>query len=1208
MSLFGALRASITGVASNSQAISHISDNIANINTVGYKRVDTKFSTFITEQNARTVYTAGGVRTTGVREIDQQGAISTTNYSTDLAISGDGFFVVTDKLQRLDNGEYIPGGEIMFTRSGEFRPDADGNLRNTDGMYVLAWPRSEDGTGFTETNYFVQMRAVNVTNQTYDPIPTTELNVGANLHSGAGTGYGNSFVTSLDVVDKRGAPHRLIFRFERSSDVNGNPVTLENGQSEWHVLTSVVNGDGERESGFFNPGNYFDEDNTKTYDVSNAAGEVHIASARFDSEGRLISLNDPIAAEAVSSAFNIDVDKNGVLDNIDTDGDGVGDLTGDLVVTSGSGGSNYVTIQEVYEHDADGDRIVDSVIVNLNAENLRLSGNSVATLYGTNGARVFGEVDLSDTTNPLITDRAQQVRIDVDNDGSIDYGAGPNEAVYLIDRDGDNLADAIRIDYNIDVDPVPDTYFDGVDDGTGVNGLVFNALNTGDAVIRGDNAYGIGRVNITGVGEANIANVRRVNHFGTNTGWDISGTPSVTVDAGAVITSNRLIAPGLTNAGDTVYGSPLTNAVTFTTLSTPGEFSFSAATVSLGGLGVVNPQVGDRYTVSIDTIAGATISLADDTPGAERWAADINGDGRFELTNLTLNGSRSAITAGTLTADQLRVEGYENSTVEVATTGASFTVSIDLDGDGNFDVTNSTIESNGNVGVGTNPNYFLGHSGPALAGAVDAVTAITLPSFTGASLTLTDAGSNTTPKLFTLSYSTNGNAVTIENVQGLDSDNDGIIDNVQFDAGNSLLIDIDDSSGHVLGNAAGSITLFEAGTTNELTFPLSSNTPLSTSLVDIQTGGVTIRNAILQDTDGGGNYDAILIPEETQGVTFDFFGTTLERVAINDGDRQYDHFAVLFESQNNLSVTGHGQLRVHASSTRDGSISTGARLNGNTASTMMQAITGNTLEVDLDVDGDGTLDIFNALLVDTDGDNRADALANISYDTVPRPEDDSAFSIAIGTERRAPQDANGNPVPRNGGGITGAFPNRVLEIGIDFDDNENTLGRNSDRQVIEVNFGSQYNAIDDTGGSDGLTQVWSSSQEGITNFLEHNGRAFSSLTSVDVQQDGTVEAFYDNGESRQTYQVPLVTFANPNGLRAMSGNIYLQTEESGLGLTRIPGAGGSGSINSSSLEEATVDLGEEFSNMIISQQAYSASTRLISTADTLLQELVSSVR
>ena len=135
----------------------------------------------------------------------------------------------------------------------------------------------------------------------------------------------------------------------------------------------------------------------------------------------------------------------------------------------------------------------------------------------------------------------------------------------------------------------------------------------------------------------------------------------------------------------------------------------------------------------------------------------------------------------------------------------------------------------------------------------------------------------------------------------------------------------------------------------------------------------------------------------------------------------------------------------------------------------------------------------------------------------------------------------------------------------------------------------------------GLTQYASQS---VTQSIATNGTTFGSLTNIDIDESGNVVANFDNGVSRQIAQVAIATFPNPNGLRAVSGNGYRVALESGAFNLKAPGTGGAGSLSPSTLESSTVDLSSEFTGLITTQRAYSASSKIITTADQMLEELI----
>jgi len=183
--------------------------------------------------------------------------------------------------------------------------------------------------------------------------------------------------------------------------------------------------------------------------------------------------------------------------------------------------------------------------------------------------------------------------------------------------------------------------------------------------------------------------------------------------------------------------------------------------------------------------------------------------------------------------------------------------------------------------------------------------------------------------------------------------------------------------------------------------------------------------------------------------------------------------------------------------------------------------------------------------------------------------------------------------------------NTTLPTQLDFLSSTNTgaLGANEfqwaaatgiDAQSITLDFGSPN-------APGGFTQYDSPSTLGSTNV---NGSAFGNFSSVDVDDEGYVFAKFTNGIVRKIYQIPVATFVNPDGLEAQSGGTFTVTPESGAYTLTAPGIGTAGNIASSTLESSNVDLATEFTNLITTQRAYSASSKIITTADEMLDEAI----
>ena len=119
-----------------------------------------------------------------------------------------------------------------------------------------------------------------------------------------------------------------------------------------------------------------------------------------------------------------------------------------------------------------------------------------------------------------------------------------------------------------------------------------------------------------------------------------------------------------------------------------------------------------------------------------------------------------------------------------------------------------------------------------------------------------------------------------------------------------------------------------------------------------------------------------------------------------------------------------------------------------------------------------------------------------------------------------------------------------------------------------------------------------------------NGTPVGVLTSYAISQKGEVEGVFSNGKTKILGQIATSIFANPAGLVKMGGNLYRSSANSGDPQVNKPGVGGNGGLQPGALEMSNVDLGKEFTNMIVTQRGFQANSRIISTTDQMLEELV----
>ena len=136
-------------------------------------------------------------------------------------------------------------------------------------------------------------------------------------------------------------------------------------------------------------------------------------------------------------------------------------------------------------------------------------------------------------------------------------------------------------------------------------------------------------------------------------------------------------------------------------------------------------------------------------------------------------------------------------------------------------------------------------------------------------------------------------------------------------------------------------------------------------------------------------------------------------------------------------------------------------------------------------------------------------------------------------------------------------------------------------------------------GAGGLTQYASAGGTTTINQIQQDGYSAGQLQSVAVNNSGLVVGTFSNGQNLNLAAVSLSHFNGPNFLKPLDGGAYAATDQSGVAI-----AGATGSIGGSAVEGSNTDIADEFTKLIVTQQAYSANTKVITTAQTMLQSLV----
>jgi flagellar hook protein FlgE len=178
MSLFGAMTTAISGLTAQARALGHISDNVANSQTIGYKRVDTNFVSYLTRSTLR-LHLPGSVEARPDFVNSGQGTIEQSENPLAMAIAGQGFFAVA-QARGFQGGLPTFDERQFYTRAGDFRVDRDGYLVNGQGYYLQGW--SVDAAGNPDRT---QINPIRISQLVFNPVPTSVIDLAANLPADA---------------------------------------------------------------------------------------------------------------------------------------------------------------------------------------------------------------------------------------------------------------------------------------------------------------------------------------------------------------------------------------------------------------------------------------------------------------------------------------------------------------------------------------------------------------------------------------------------------------------------------------------------------------------------------------------------------------------------------------------------------------------------------------------------------------------------------------------------------------------------------------------------------------------------------------------------------------------------------------------------------------------------------------------------------------
>ncbi len=220
MGISSSLNAGVAGLAVNAVKLATISDNIANSQTIGYKRADAQFADLVLQQQSG-AYSAGGVRAFTFRDAGAQGALITTANSTDISISGRGLLPVTDAAGAAAGAA---DRELLLTSTGSFFTDEFGRLRTQSGLFLLGWPTdSTGGVGAPARDSGSGLEPVRINLNQFSASPTTQVRLGLNLPASdtvAGA-PGDPYALPIEYFDNLGRRQTLSLTFTPTVPASG---------------------------------------------------------------------------------------------------------------------------------------------------------------------------------------------------------------------------------------------------------------------------------------------------------------------------------------------------------------------------------------------------------------------------------------------------------------------------------------------------------------------------------------------------------------------------------------------------------------------------------------------------------------------------------------------------------------------------------------------------------------------------------------------------------------------------------------------------------------------------------------------------------------------------------------------------------------------------------------------------------------------------
>ena len=1062
MSLFGALKSGVSGLNAQSSAMSIISDNIANVNTIGYKANSASFSTLVTKQTSSTRYTSGGVQCRTRAGVDVQGLLSSTSYSTDLGISGNGFFVTTQTAQPSKDDLW------SYTRVGTFTVDENGYLRNDNGYYLQAWPlKAFDGE---ENASLVQ--------------------VGDNMFMKAYTDASGSTVY-----------------------INDNIIDSDNMQP---INLNTIGGTAQETQNISFGANLPADD--PVFDPANPeAGGRHSSSVLiYDSLGN--SHNAKLTfTKTENGTWSLDI--------------GMPSGAATLITYSSSETTNDAT-QDVYSARAQME--FTSIPTNHSTISMETNGKNYVFEFTTDGTTTYSpkanEVVVPvDLTSGIVT-----VGDAVDKFNEVIQATLPSAGRFSVGADGTTLE---------------------IQQSNSGSAIKFKVSTTAclQSATNPDPVTGIS------TGEFELPEID----------WDVKNTARID------FTSDNL---------DDYLGKSITIGTnTYVFSDTDAATSNGVVTVNISNL--INRGTGKINTVKLVSLLKQTIN--DNEPDYDRYVAS----GSTLEINPSSTGANILVSSGnsaSVTFQSTNIAAYVGQTVTIGDIAGGTSKTYKFTD--NAGITSGTILDDGSIAVNISDLYEKDRTSAAPIGVMNALYN-TMQAYYKNAVGIEDL-SNYIQVSGSTMVSTSGYLQATSSQAELNKDT------LTFTSTN-----INDYNGKTV-TIDGTMYTFSRGVSNSTTIDLDKliNTQtLTFTNVPADGDTVTINGTTYTFVTGTAGTNEISIDTPALGTAEDAM-KALTALAGVDGSR----------TDATLTLSGNVISENSANATISETVDPTTLM---TALAKLAGVEEHQTGASLVLTAYGTHAITNNNIGN----------ANLTTDTTQEDRMIFGTTEGIGNALDIVGKDNGKQFnqPDTDGllVVTNTFSFNNVEKAqsgsiipaVSFNADGTPKEINTDKIAIEWGNGasdmtdnyyesSQINLyIGDANTANGLTQL---AGKFTMNYVTQDGAKYGNYTGVSISEDGIVTAIFDNGETRAIAQIPIATFVDANALEALTGNAYIETTSSGNATLRTAGEGGAGVISSNSLEESTVDIAEEFTDMITTQRAYSAASKIITTADSMLEELL----